>query len=174
MIRIAAQRYWSGPVLGLMALLLSGTSLDAQRVDPWRPGDESFEGYMAREPLAKAAEAVVHKFVDAAVAKNIPALIQSTSPTSLEANGQANVERSLTEAVVPFFADHKEFGRSTTIAAVRDTSGHAGFAFFMYSVRTNGEKKPFVVYVVPESGGWRVANVLLDRFIPGRHRPDEQ
>jgi hypothetical protein len=126
---------------------------------------------MARQPLAKAAEAVMFGFIESAVAQDIAALLRMASPTSVAVTGQANTEQYLRQVVVPFFASHKAFGRSTTTATVRAKNGHVGFGFHMYSVQTNGDKKPFVVYVLQEAGEWRVVNVLVDHFIPGRHRP---
>jgi hypothetical protein len=162
-------------VIGMAALLHSGTSVDAQGVDPWRRGDESLEGYMARAPLAEAAEAVALKFIESAVAKDVPTLLRMVSPTSVAAIGQSNTEHYLQQAIVPFFSAHKAIGRSTTTATARAENGQVGFGFHMYSIQTNSEKKPFVIYVLQDGGEWRIANVLVDQFIPGRHRPtDEQ
>ncbi|MCB5174879.1 hypothetical protein [Microvirga lenta] len=167
-------RCLSRSVLGLQILLWGAASAQAQGVDPWKPNDDSFEGYMAREPMRREAEALASTFIETARAGNTAELLRMVSPTSVQTSGRENVERHLDRAVVPFFAQHRDFGRSTTTSTAKSASGHFGFAFYRYSVRANGEKKPFVIYVTQENGRWHVANILVDHFVPGRHRPSEQ
>jgi hypothetical protein len=68
------------------------------------------------------------------------------------------------------FADHKEIGRSITITNTTDASGNSGFAFYMYSVPKSGQQKPFVIYVLEENGQKFVGNLLVNRFVEGRHK----
>jgi len=161
-------------LLGVHVLAFWTIAPHAQGADPWKPNDNSFEGFMAREPMRRDAEALALKFVEAAVAKNRPELLGMLSPESVAAVGQGNAEIYLDQSVIPFFASHKEFGRSTTVSTARDANGNIGFAFYRYSVRDDGEKKPFVIFVLRNGDRWHVANILVDHFVPDRHRPGEQ
>ncbi|HZT49414.1 MAG TPA: hypothetical protein VFA64_15675 [Hyphomicrobiaceae bacterium] len=68
--------------------------------------------------------------------------------------------------MLPFFAPFKEVGRSVTVTRTADAPG---FAFYMYMVSKTDEFRPFVIYVIEEGGAKVVANVLVDRFVEGRH-----
>jgi len=79
-------------------------------------------------------------------------------------------KKVLNGQVIPFFADHKEIGRSVTTTNTTDAGGSKGFAYYMYSVPKSGQQKPFVIYIVEESGQKFVANILVNHFVEGRHQ----
>jgi len=136
--------------------------------------DDSFQGYMAREPQRQASQAVVQRFIDAAIARDLDTLKRLVGGPIARRAGPESVEHYLHDVVVPFFANHNAVGRSTTISTAIDEAGNTGFAFYMYSMQKGGEKKPFVVYVLDGNGEGRVANILVDYFVEDRHRPNEQ
>ncbi len=124
--------------------------------------------------MERAAHAEALKFIEAAVKGSTLELMQMVSPESIETTGRDSAERYINHSVIPFFFDHKDFGRSTTSATAITASGNVGFGIYRYSIRANGEKRPFVIYVTMERGTWRIANILVNHYVPDRHRPNEQ
>jgi hypothetical protein len=114
----------------------------------------------------QAFQRVADEFVAAAAAGDLVKAARMLSPAVAAKTGPVGVERFLTGEVLPFFAQFKETGRSTTITR---TAGVTGFVFYLYMVSKTDEFRPFVVYVIEEGGAMVVANVLVDHFVEGRH-----
>ena len=121
----------------------------------------------ARSPEYRA---IAEQFVMAAAARDSVRLEKMLSPAVTARTGKEGVQKFLTGQVVPFFADHKEIGRSVTTTNTSDASGNAGFAYYMYSVPKSGQPKPFVIYVLEENGQKIIGNILVNRFVEGRHQ----
>lgn len=129
----------------------------------------------SREELDMAARSpeyrsVAEQFVAAAAAKDSANLEKMLSPALAARTGKEAIQKVMNEQVIPFFADHKEIGRSVTTTNTTDASGNRGFAFYMYSVPKSGQQKPFVIYVLEENGRKVVGNILVNRFVEGRHK----
>ena len=92
------------------------------------------------------------------------------SPAITARTGKEPVQKFLSGEVVPFFTDYKEIGRSVTTTNTTDASGSTGFAYYMYSVPMTGQPRPFVIYVLEENGQKVVGNILVNRFVEGRHK----
>ena len=117
------------------------------------PGPESFRQ-------------VADEFIAAAAVGDMAKTTQMISPDVVTRTGREAVERYLADDVLPFFAQLKETGRSTTITRTADVPG---FVFYMYMVSKTDELRPFVIYVIEENGAKVVINILPDRFVEGRH-----
>ncbi len=113
---------------------------------------------------------IAERFVAAAAARDVKALENLLSPAISARAGKEGIQKILNEQVLPFFADHKEIGRSVTTTNTTDATGNRGFTFYMYSMTKSGQKKPFVIYIVEEKGQKIVANILVNYFIEGRHQ----
>jgi hypothetical protein len=129
----------------------------------------------SREELDMAARApeyrtVAEQFVSAAAAKDPAKLEKMLSPALSARTGKEAIQKVLSGQVIPFFADHKEIGRSVTTTNTTDASGNSGFAFYMFSVPQSGQPKPFVIYVLEENGRKVIGNILVNRFVEGRHQ----
>ncbi|HEX2012656.1 MAG TPA: hypothetical protein VJN44_17145 [Roseateles sp.] len=110
-------------------------------------------------------------FVAHAMAGDASAVQAMLSRTLLQRSGEGAIRRVLDAQILPFFAQGRGPGRSTTITRTTDAAGQAGFAFYMWLMRAEGgEPRPFTVYVVQEQGSLVVANVVPDRLVEGRHR----
>jgi nitrogen regulatory protein PII-like uncharacterized protein len=109
---------------------------------------------------------VADEFIAAAAAGDANKVAGVISPVIVANTGQESVDRYLNSQVLPFFAEFKELGRSTTITR---TAGVPGFVFYMYMVTKTDEMRPFVIYVVEERGAKVVANVLVHHLVPDRH-----
>lgn len=72
--------------------------------------------------------------------------------------------------IIPFFAASKGVGRSVTVTNTTDGFGQQGLAYYAWMVPANGDPRPFVMYVVVEDGRAVVANILVDKFVDGRHQ----
>ena len=83
-----------------------------------------------------------------------------------ERAGADNVQRYVVGQLLPFFAPFKELAKSVTITPTADV---AGFVFYMYMVSGSDELHPFVIYVTQEADSKVVANILVDKFVEGRH-----
>jgi hypothetical protein len=121
----------------------------------------------ARSPEYRAA---AEQFVAAAAARDSAKLEKMLSPAITARTGKEGVQKFLSGQVIPFFADHKEVGRSVTTTNTTDANGNAGFAYYMYSVPKSGQAKPFVIYLLEEKGLKVVGNILVNRFVEGRHK----
>ena len=133
------------------------------------------QGGPSREELDMAAQspafrAVADRFIAAAVAGDAATMEKMLSPAIVARAGKETLAKVLGGQVIPFFADQKETGRSVTVANTADASGNQGFAYYMYSVTRSGEQKPFVIYVVDESGRKTVGNIVVNEFVKGRHQ----
>jgi hypothetical protein len=113
-----------------------------------------------------AFRSVADEFVAAAAAGDSARTERMLSPAMVAKTGPKGVERFLTAEVLPFFAEFKEAGRSTTVAR---TANVTGFAFYMYMVSATDEHRPFVIYVIEEGGAKVIANVLVDHLVENRH-----
>ena len=107
------------------APLLLGTSNSPRAQD----ADDSFQGYLEREPQRQASQAVVQRFINAAIAKDIRTLKRFLGGPIARRAGPEGVERYLVDVVVPFYAKHKAVGRSITVSTAVDEDGNHGFAF---------------------------------------------
>ena len=133
------------------------------------------QGGPSREELEMAARspeyrAVAEQFVTAAAARDSAKLEKMLSPTLAARTGKEAIQKVMNGQVIPFFADHKEIGRSATTTNTTDANGNTGFAFYMYAVPKSGQQKPFVIYVLEENGQKVVGNILVNRFVEGRHK----
>lgn len=135
------------------------------------PGQALTQARTAPPDFAMAAQEgpflrVAEEFVAAAAAGDRAKTARMISPAIAAKTGPDGVERFLTGEVLPFFVPFKEVAGSVSITRTADVTG---FAFYMYMVSKSGEFRPFVIYVIEESGAKVVANVLVDRLVEGRH-----
>ena len=159
----------SSALVAALAVALSAAPAAAQ---PSRTPDQpaSMETYLAMSEAEGAFRRTVDAFVAAAAAGEAASVEGMISPSMRERAGEQAVRRVVAAEVLPFFADFKEIGKSVTIANTTDQFGNAGFVYYLYAMSRDAERRPFVVYVVREGGRPVVANVLVGRFVEGRHR----
>lgn len=131
-----------------------------------RPSTTSLD--LASKSLAYRA--VAERFVAAAAARDADALEKMLSPALAARAGKAGLQKVLAGQLFPFFADHMEIGRRVTTAETTDSDGKPGFDYYMYSVTKSGQPKPFVIYMVEENGAKVIVNILVNRFVEGRHQ----
>jgi hypothetical protein len=113
---------------------------------------------------------VADRFVARALAGDAASTSAMLSRALVERMGQPAAMKAMQEQVLPFFARGGEIGRSVTVTRTTDAAGQTGFAFYLWLVRDQAERRPFTVYVVNERGHLVVANVVPDRFVEGRHQ----
>jgi hypothetical protein len=113
---------------------------------------------------------VADRFVARALAGDAASTSAMLSRALVERMGQPAAMKAMREQVLPFFARGGEIGRSVTVTRTTDAAGQTGFAFYLWLVRDQAERRPFTVYVVNEGGNPVVANVVPDRFVEGRHQ----
>jgi hypothetical protein len=123
------------------------------------------------QPITDAAKQTAFRqaadeFITAATSGDTARMGRLISPIIASRTGKEALERYLAGEVRPFFADFKELGRSITISG---TQGFSGQTFYMYKVTTNSEYRPFVIQVIEEAGQNVVSNILVDKFVEGRH-----
>ena len=120
----------------------------------------------ASAPMRRAAD----RFVDRALARDAAATSSMLSRLLVERIGAAQAQQAMQQQILPFFAHGGEVGRSVTTTRTTDAAGQTGFAFYMWLVDAQGRRRPFTVYVVDEQGMPKVANIVPDKFVPGRHQ----
>jgi hypothetical protein len=119
---------------------------------------------------ARPMRAAADRFIASAAAGDVRVATAMLSRALVERSGEDAVAQAMRTQIVPFFARGGEVGRSTTVARTTDAAGQQGFAFYLWWVPNGGEARPFTVYVVDERGTPRIANVVPDRMVAGRHR----
>jgi hypothetical protein len=152
---------------GFTALLLTlGASFSAFAQSPEQAPSPStapaFEISTQQEPFRRIAD----EFIAAARSGDTAKAAQMISPAVASRSGREEVERYLTGQVFPFFAQLKELAGSVTVTRTAEVPG---FVFYMYMVTSTDDLRPFVIYVIEESGAKVIANVLVDNFVEGRH-----
>ena len=134
------------------------------------PGAAGMSDYLDMEKASAPFRSFADRWIATARAGDIAALERSISPNLTARVSAPVVTRNLSDKVIPFFAGTKEVGRSVTITQTTDGFGSRGFAYYMYAVPASGAQRPFVLYVVDENGKMVVANILVDHFVPDRHK----
>jgi hypothetical protein len=150
------------PVVALLLAALPSTTRPMQA--PILVQGSTFPGVDL--PERESFHQVAEEFIAAAAAGDIAKMTRMISPDMVTRTGREAVERYLTDNVLPFFAQFKETGRSTTITRTADMPG---FVFYMYMVSKADQLRPFVIFVIEENGAKVVANILVDKFVEGRH-----
>jgi len=160
------------PAAALAAALLAAlAAAPASAQSPRSPNQPaSMEAHIATAEREDAFRGAVNAFVAAAVAGDTARVEAMISPRMRERAGGEAVRRVVGAQVLPFFADFAELGKSVTIAGTTDQFGSAGFVYYLYAVSRRAERRPWVLYVVEEGGRPVVANVLVGRFVEGRHQ----
>jgi hypothetical protein len=138
---------------------------------PTRTKETAMQAELEMMEQEQSFRMAVGEFMEAAAAGDAARAERLISPNMRAQAGAAAVARFLEKEIMPFFAGFPEQAGSRTITRTTDQFGSAGFTYYLYaSPRGGGERRPFVVYVVNEGGRPVVANVLVDRFVEGRHR----
>jgi hypothetical protein len=149
--------------LAVAAVLLAGVPAIAQSPPRVRvAGPPDFAMSVDQEPFRHFAE----EFITAAAAGDLAKTGQMLSPAIAAKSGAEAVASFLSWEVRPFFAQYTGLASSISVTRTADVPG---FVFYMYMVTKTKEMRPFVIYVIEEGGAKVVANVLVDRFVEGRH-----
>src|SRR5262245_47020375 len=152
------------------AAFIAATLLPMLTLAQSKPPATDMKEYLEMEKSSAPFRQFADRWIATARKGDVAALEQSISPNLSGRVGAAVVKRNLTDKVVPFFADAKDIGKSVTITQTTDGFGNRGFAYYMYIVPAKGAERPFVLYVVDESGRMVIANVLTDPLVPDRHK----
>ncbi len=110
----------------------------------------------------KAAE----DFIAAAHAADLERLMRAISPAVIRRSGPSRVESYLSMDVRSFFADFHKVASTVSVTRVSDAHG---LNFFMFKETRDGRLEPFFIQVVQEGSSLAVSNIIVDRFIEGRH-----
>ena len=128
-----------------------------------------------REELEMAARSpeyrtVAEQFVAAAAAKDSAKLEQLLSPALSARTGKEPIQKVSARRSFPSSPTTKKLAAPSPFTNTTDATGNSGFAFYMYSVPKSGQAKPFVIYVLEENGRKVVGNILVNRYVEGRHQ----
>ena len=160
--------------LFVSALVAAPICANAQRTNSPNttkpPVNMSMQEGLAMEASDAALRPVMHAFITAAGEKNSKAAADLISAKMRANAGNEAVNSFLSQQVLPFFAGNKGLGNSTTVTNTTDGFGQQGHAYYSYLKAADGEVRPFVMYVVLEDGQPRVANVLVNKLVEGRHK----
>ena len=126
--------------------------------------------YLEMQAASAPYRAYADRWIALARTGNVADLARTISPSMTSRAGAEAVRRNLETRVVPFFAQAPGVGKSVTVTRTTDAFGHGGFAFYMYAVPKDGAPRPFVLYVIDEGGARVVANVVVDHYVPDRHK----
>lgn len=132
------------------------------------------EQHTIEQDLQRAAQAqeysnLVGAAVTALASGDVEGFKSLMSPNFLAALDDATVNNVIQSQMVPFFAEFDRPGSSTFITDNTDQFGSTGFAFYTSIITTNGEERPFVIYMVEEGGRLVVANLLVNTTFEDMH-----
>lgn len=113
---------------------------------------------------------VADRFTALALAGDAAGTSAMLSRALVDRIGEAAATRAMQAQILPFFAQGGTVGRSVTVTRTTDAAGQSGFAFYLWLERAPGDARPFTVYVVDEGGTPRIANIVPDRLVAGRHQ----
>lgn len=120
---------------------------------------------------AAAFRTVADDFIAKAMAGHREGTQAMLSANLVKRIGVDGARQALQAQILPFFAQGKQLGRSTTVTRTTDANGGTGFAFYLWLLPSaGGEALPFTIYVVEEQGQRVVANIVPNRLVAGRHR----
>lgn len=126
---------------------------------------------LAMPARSQPYQAVAEQFIASAAAADLDGARSLLSRQLVERSGREAIDRVLGTQILPFFGAWQGPGRSVTVTQTTDAAGQAGYAFYMWmQPRDGSDPRPFTVYVVAEQGRARVANIVPDRLVHGRHR----
>lgn len=161
--------------LALLALALAAsTTLGAQPTTPSTTktampvAESSTRDDLEMMHAESAFRGTVDAFLASAASGDAARAAAMISPNLRTQAGERAVDDVVRTQVIPFFADFQKLG-AKTITLTTDQFGSRGFTYYMYALPASGEPKPFVLYVVREGGRIVVANVLVNRYVEGRH-----
>ena len=158
----------------LAVALAAATTLGAQttRTTATKTAMPTTESSAAQDLEMMNAEApfrgTVEAFIASATSGDAARVEAMISQNLREQAGAAAVANVVRTQVLPFFADVRKLG-ARTITLTTDQFGSRGYTYYTYALPASGEPKPFVLYVVREGGKIVVANVLVNRYVEGRH-----
>ena len=162
---------WAPVVAALLAASPLAAPLAAQDTRPAAvpaPAASSISDDLEMMEEESAFKPLVERFLAGAAAGDAARVEALISPNLARQAGRETVARVVREQFLPFFADFASRG-PTTITRTTDQFGNRGFAYYTYAVARDGTRRPFVLYVVRENDRLVVANLLVDRFVEGRH-----
>jgi hypothetical protein len=91
------------------------------------------------------------------------------SPTGLAAASKEQVDAFVNDQVLPFFKGYQAAVPNTTITRTKHPSGYLGFAFYRAFTTTDGQTRPFVLYIVNEDGKLVIGNLLVGKTYQDLH-----
>ncbi|MBD0255663.1 MAG: hypothetical protein ICV83_08075 [Cytophagales bacterium] len=124
--------------------------------------DASMSDYLHMEAGAGPYRELAESLVDTLIRGHVSIVLRHFSPNFRDHLGLDTVEWVFNQQMLPFFAGATGLGNSCTTTYTHDAFGSQGYAFYFTLNSPDGEK-PFVMYMVRESGRIVLANVVLDK-----------
>ncbi len=129
--------------------------------------DASMSDYLDMEAGAGPFRELAEWLVQRLVAGDAAEVIRHFSPNFRDHLGLDTVEWVFNEQMLPFFAGAAGLGNGCTTTYTHDAFGSQGYAFY-FTLNGPDGPKPFVTYLVRESGRIVLANVVLDKVYGGQ------
>ncbi|MEZ5784911.1 MAG: hypothetical protein R3D62_00155 [Xanthobacteraceae bacterium] len=144
------------------ALTASTPAVAAGTATPTPAPTPTFEGYLDATKRSEQFRSVADAFISAATAGDEMKSMGLISPNALNQLGRDAMRNRLINNVLPFFAEYRELGRSTTVMPATDQWGGNGFTFRLTMRTKGGEERPFSISVIEENGAKVIAGVVFN------------
>jgi hypothetical protein len=119
--------------------------------------------------LAEKQEAFIAALANQAKGRDAEAILMEIDPAALKANGEAASRTWLQAEVFPFFAAFTKMHTYKSINGATLPDGRQGLWHYAYIIDANGKILPFSIALVETNEGIRIANLIVNNCVKGRH-----
>jgi hypothetical protein len=117
----------------------------------------------------KQFKLLMNEFISRARNSNIGGMYELVSPLAKKDYGIDKITGYYKEIVIPFFSD---FEKIHNVERVNRTTGEHqqdGWSFYSFAITRSGQKKPFAIQVLRESGKIVIGKVIVGVCYKGAH-----
>lgn len=152
----------------LFAALEEGRETQQGSEYPAQAPEADMNTHLDMQENAQPYEQLAKEVINQLIKGDIDGLRENFSPNFLNQIGSETFEKVCAEIIMPFFADAQALGNSSTVTHTTNSFGNTGFAFY-WTVMTNAEEKPFIIYMVWEDTRIVVANLVVNKTYADMH-----
>jgi hypothetical protein len=121
---------------------------------------------------------LVEQAVDALVKADADRFRELLSPSLVKRTeaslGEGAIDTIIKERFIPFFSDFSALNDAVETLPTSDADGHKGLALFRSFRTSEGEQRPFAMYLLNEDGRLVVGNLLLNKLLYDVVSPDKR
>jgi hypothetical protein len=117
----------------------------------------------------KQFELVMNDFISRARNSNIGGMYELASPLAKKDYGIDKITGYYKEIVIPFFSDFEKLHNVQGVNRATGEHQQDGWSFYLFAITRSGQKKPFAIQVLRESGKLVIGKVIVGTCFKGAH-----